>query len=396
MAGAPNAMEPSSKRSHLTVERRGSGEDRARAANRAKAIVALETAPGKRRKSVVEFEEMTDGMRQASVSGRRRSSLTPLNQLAPAPRSSLAHFTPLDPTILDCGEPLSPPMHVDSPSGVRITFPLTFPSPRAAFPQAPFSPPGERRAAFSDETFSPLLDYPQTPASAPFSPAPPSPTPSSAARSTSSRASFYSLKPRSPRTSEVRDFAPDELNPLASFIRAPSGVDIRFPLVFPSRPSSCRSRLSSASSAYADYDDAQSTLSDDSDDPDDLASVVAEVLERSAATTRLVPSFASPFPPPFLSPATRTITSDSFSKLTFPSMPTLFPEAPTIPARRTSTSSSYRSRDDGGYAGESVATPSTFGAHRSPVGTGFTIMVHDIFAEAFAQAEEQEVVEAAA
>ncbi|GAA6047422.1 hypothetical protein JCM3770_001297 [Rhodotorula araucariae] len=389
---------PLTRPSHLCVHRRASGEDRALAANRAKAIVALETTPGKRRKSVVEFEEMEHDMRHASVSDRRRSSLTPLNHLDAAPRSTLARFTPLDPSVLNDLEPPASRTHVDSPSGVRITFPLTFPSPRTPFLHAPIPAAGQRRTAFSDETFSPPLAGSHSPTSSPSLLAPCSPAPSTAAHSFTSRTSFRSLKPRSPRTSETRDFAPEVLNPPAPFIRSPSGVDVRFPLIFPARSFSSRSQSSLASNTSFDSDDAQSTLDDgDGTDDDDLASVVAEVLERSARTTRLAPSFASPFPPPFLSPATRTITSDSFSKLTFPSMPTLFPEAPTIPARRSSSSSSYRSRDEGAYTGENVGTPSTFGAHRSPVGTGFTVLVHDIFAEAFAQApgEEQEGVKTA-
>ncbi|GAA5833604.1 hypothetical protein JCM9279_001575 [Rhodotorula babjevae] len=362
--------------------RRLSSEDRARLANGARAVVALETAPGKRRKSVVDLDEVTDNLQRASVAGRRRSSLTPLGQPTAGARSSFARLTPLDSTAAsyDPASTSSTLPHVSS--GLSVAFPLVFPSPRSPLPVSPIC---DRRADFFDEVTTPGTDSPSFPRSPSTFASPASPYLASAAASIVSASSYRSFEPRSPRTSEGPDFAPDELEPTLEFLRSPSGVSIRLPLVFPSRPGSVHARSSQASTssrASSVYNAASSRLNDavDEDDEDvagDLAALVADVLERSEATTRAIPTFTSPFPPPFLSPSKRTVTSDSFSKLTFPSMPTLFPEPVTIPStrRRPSAASSY----DGGH----VSTPSTFEPRRSATETGFTVRMHDIFAEAF-------------
>lgn len=382
---------PPQKVDTVRRRRRCSGEERALAANRYKAIVALETATGKRRKSIVDVEDMTEGLEKASVAERRRSSLTPLNRRPTAASRAQLFRTPAhgdDLTDIDVGA--LPP--ADSPGGVRLTFPLTFPSPNFPFPIAVTSPLSERRAAFSDESFSPIWEYPSTPASpsSPITPMSPAPSFGSACRSLSSRSSTYSLAPRSPRVSIASDCTAETSLPLKGTIRSPSGVNMPYPLVFPSRPTSIRSTnsLASLSSLDAfhncedDGDDGEESLASDDEDDEDLTSVVAEVLERSAAATRVVPSFASPFPPPFLSNSRRTYTADSFSKLTFPAMPTLFPDAVgSVPSRRLSAASSYRGSTD---HHDGMATPSTVELRRSPLETGMTIVEGNVFAEAFA------------
>ncbi|GJN90703.1 hypothetical protein Rhopal_003717-T1 [Rhodotorula paludigena] len=288
---------PPKKVETVRRRRRGSGEERALAANRYKAIVALETATGKRRKSIVDVEDMTEGLEKASVAERRRSALTPLNRRPTAASRAQLFRTPAPgDDLTDSDFAASPP--ADSPGGVRLTFPLNFPSP--------------------------------------------------------------------------------------------SGVNMPYPLVFPSRPTSIRSTnsLANLSSLDAfhncgdDDDGGEESLASDDEDDEDLTSVVAEVLERSAAATRVVPSFASPFPPPFLSNSRRTYTADSFSKLTFPAMPTLFPNAVgSVPGRRVSAASSYRGSTD---HHDGMATPSTVELRRSPLETGMTIVEGNVFAEAFA------------
>jgi len=365
--------------------RRLSSEDRARLANGARAVVALETTPGKRRKSIVDLDEVTDNLQRASVAGRRRSSLTPLSQPSAGARSSFARFTPLDSTTAPYDAVSTSSTLPRASSGLSAVFPLVFPSPRSPLPVSPVS---DRRADFFDEATTPGAESPGFARSPSTFTSPASPYLASAAASIAS--SYRSFEPRSPRTSEGPDFAPDELEPTLEFLRSPSGVSIRFPLVFPSRPTSVHARSSQASTssrASSVYDEASSRLDeavvehDEEDVAGDLAALVADVLERSEATTRSIPTFTSPFPPPFLSPSKRTVTSDSFSKLTFPSMPTLFPDSVTIPSsgRRSSAASSYH--------GEHVSTPSTFGPRRSATETGFTVKMHDIFAEAFGACE---------
>ncbi|GAA5941183.1 hypothetical protein JCM3775_006643 [Rhodotorula graminis] len=370
--------------------RRLSSEDRARLANGARAIVALATTPGKRRKSVVDLEAVTDGMQRASVAGRRRSSLTPLGQPSVGARSSFARLTPLDSTAASPDASTTASTLPRLLSGLSATFPLVFPSPRSPLPVSPVS---DRRTAFFDEVATPGTDSSSFPRSPSTFASPVSPYLASAAASIASSSSYRSFEPRSPRTADGPDFAPDELEPTLEFLRSPSGVNIRFPLVFPSRPTSVHTRSSAASTssrASSAYDEASTlnaprTVEQDEDDgADGLVALVADVLERSEATTRTIPSFTSPFPPPFLSPSKRTVTADSFSKLTFPSMPTLFPDSVTIPSssarRRPSAASSYH--------GEHVSTPSTFGPRRSATETGFTVKMHDIFAEAFGACQQ--------
>ncbi|GAA5895356.1 hypothetical protein JCM8208_005988 [Rhodotorula glutinis] len=396
---SPFDTEPNKKLSSSPEDRRAgmgrrlSSEDRARLANGARAIVALETAPGKRRKSIVDLEEVTDSMQRASVAARRRSSLTPLGQPSVGARSSFARLTPLDSTTSSSAAPVTTTTTLPRvSSGVSAAFPLVFSSPRSPLPVSPIS---DRRADFFDEAPTPGSDSSGFPRSPSTFASPASPFLASAAASIASSSSYRSLEPRSPRTAEGPDFAPDEIEPTLEFLRSPSGVNIRFPLVFPSRPTSLHARSSQASTSSRTssvYDDASSKLDDavvEDDEEDvtgDLATLVADVLERSEATTRTVPTFTSPFPPPFLSPSKRTITADSFSKLTFPSMPTLFPDSVTIPSsstrRRPSAASSYH--------GEHVSTPSTFGPRRSATETGFTVKMHDIFAEAFGACEPGE------
>ncbi|TNY24682.1 hypothetical protein DMC30DRAFT_2085 [Rhodotorula diobovata] len=375
---APTTSPTSEERLRPTCGRRLSSEERARLANGSRtAVVALETTPGKRRKSVVDLEEVTDGLQRASVTGRRRSSLTPLGQASAGPRSSFA-FTPLDDSLARPEYSSPRPSRFDTSGTLPIDFEDPFPSPRSPVSA---SLTRERPCAFFDEVLTPGLASPTAPSSSSIVSSPSLPHLKSATASIWSQSSFRSLEPRSPRTAEGPTFAPDELATEPAFIRSPSGIQIRVPLVFPSRPTSLRSRSSRLSSvdtrATSLVDDEDG---DDKDETDELVAVVAKVLARSEAATRTIPSFPSPFPPAFLSPTRRTVTADSFSKLTFPSMPTLFPDSVTVPTerRRPSVASSYH--------GDHVSTPSTFGPRRSVTETGFTLRMHDVFAEAFGAA----------
>ncbi|GAA6001415.1 hypothetical protein JCM10207_006655 [Rhodosporidiobolus poonsookiae] len=360
--------------------RRLSGEARAIAANRSKAILSLEVAPGKRRKSVVDLEEATDNLRNTTL-GRRRSSLTPIQPLAAGPRGSLSHFVP---THADVTEVQSPPLpsHRKTASGVRLTYPLPFPStPRSPPLNAVTSPLLERRSAFADECCSPNLT----------SPAPPS---CSSPRESSPRASTSSLysvstptsrTPRSPRAFIFRDLE-DDVDCAPSWrghSRTASGVRLSFPLAFPSRPSRPVSLVDDGAASPTEDDEAH-----DFSDEEDAAVEETEDAPVFPFMRRCPPpklSSASPFPPPFLSSTSRTNARESFSNFVFPSMPTLFAKTPdALPgrSRRISNTSSYES---GGH-GETVKTPSTLELHaKTPLGTGFSLYGGDPFAEAFAQ-----------
>ncbi|GAA5895954.1 hypothetical protein JCM6882_005570 [Rhodosporidiobolus microsporus] len=371
--------------------RRLSSEARAIAANRVKsAILSVDTAPGKRRKSVVDLEEATEGVK--NLSARRRSSLTPIQPLSAAPRASLVQYTPANPDLLENSPRPSTSGHIRAPSGVRIGFPLTFPSP------VPGSPLAERRAAFSDDVASPIISSPDPPAR-PFSYARPSSPTTSIATSGSVRSSTYTLTPRSPHAMSPRDLAPELSEGPRGHRRTPSGVPISWPPVFPSRPSSMAfSTTSVDDEEKAEEDDAEEELAAGSPSDDEEEDLAEEKEEIPISLRPTPPSFirrvppptlasASPFPPPFLSPSTRTASDDSFRNFSFPSMPTLFPRTPTaLPpstVRRISTCSSYES----GQGSDAIKTPSTLEWHaHTPLGTGQTIYEGNPFAEAFGQA----------
>ncbi|GAA5870070.1 hypothetical protein JCM8547_001453 [Rhodosporidiobolus lusitaniae] len=407
--------------------RRGSAELRAVAANRMKAgVVAVETAPGKRRKSVVDLEEATEGVR--TLSARRRSSLSPIQPLSgtrrrssvspvqglpstsrrrssitpghslstPARRPSQLHFAPMNNDLVENDSPRpevpAVPEQIHTASGVPIRFPLAFPSPSPASPpvdsfELPTSPLFERRAAFSDEVLSPILSSSPPPSSRTFSSA--SPTPSS----------WTSRAPSSWRSSTFQPRSPHALPPLAlspvpaaeesprSF-ESPSGVKMTWPPVFPSRPSR------PTSMASIDFDCEAAAVGAASDlEEEQVEAVEIPILFRKPALPTLIRRFppptlssASPFPPPFLS--TREPSRESFSNFVFPSMPTLFNKTPTaLPAwRRMSTASSYESAREGSES-ELVKTPSTFELPaRSPLATGVSTYHGDVFAEAFSRA----------
>lgn len=384
-------------RSTYGMRRQHSSEGRAVAANRMKAgIIAVETAPGKRRKSVVELEEATEGMR--TLAARRRSSLSPIQPLStPSRRPSALQFVPVHGDLL---EDRAPPLravptrsHLRTTSGVPISFPLAFPSPSPRSPTpTPSSPVIERRTAFSDESRSPTFSSPPPVQFSPSSPStyPNSPTPSAAP---SCRSSTSCLVPRSPRIGSTRELSPDGLEEdcaRSAQLRSPTGVPCRWPPVFParSRPTSM------VSNSTLDIQLGESEDESESDDDEEEQIVYRQPapflvhrrlppLSLPSLTRRLPPptlSSASPFPPPF--PATLPASSaDSFSNFVFPSMPTLFVKTPSaLPSRRTSNCSSYES-DTG------AQTPSTLEFQaRTPLGTGQSLYSSDVFADAFGRA----------
>ncbi|BGP16442.1 hypothetical protein JCM10213v2_004444 [Rhodosporidiobolus nylandii] len=328
----PSDSMPLPPPTNLSSLRRLSSEGRAIAANRAKtAVVAVETTPGKRRKSVVDLEEATEGVR--TLSARRRSSLSPIQPVAGGRRPSCSHFTPCVPNLPESAA--GSPSPVMAPSGVEITFPLTFPSVRSPVLATPASPLSER-AAFTDEFATPTIPSPppSTPASPRSTPAsPPPPT---------CRSSATSLSARSPHAFFHLDLVPED-QPSSrerGHIRTPSGVRVNFPLVF---PSPARRASSVVKDVYSDLDEAYNS---------------DEAVEDAA---------------------------DSFTNFSFPRLPTLFPATPApIPlVRRVSTSSSFHSP----RSPDAVATPSTFELQAgTPLCTGFSMGGNNPFAEAFGRA----------
>ncbi|GAA6028166.1 hypothetical protein JCM8097_006893 [Rhodosporidiobolus ruineniae] len=370
-----------SKPAFVGLERRFSSENRAIAANRAKAIVAIETTPGKRRKSVVDLEEATEGMR--TLSARRRSSLTPIQPLSSARRPS---FVPVNSKLAEDEPQPVVVQEIRSPAGVPIKLPLPFPSARSPLLEDPTSPIMERRAAFSDEPASPILSSPPPPQS--FASFASASSPSTSTFPSSSYRSSRTFTPRSPHAGHLagdEDEGDDEeRREKRGHVRTPSGVLINWPPVFPGRPSRPTSMASIDAELEAEEEEYQDEEEEDEGaEVDDIPLFRQPTLNFFRRAPPPTISSASPFPPPFLAPSTRGVSRDSFSNFAFPSMPTLFAQTPpAIPpsaARRTSTSSSYKSCG-------SVQTPSTFELHGcTPLATGHSFFGggENPFSEAF-------------
>ncbi|GAA5975385.1 hypothetical protein JCM11641_004249 [Rhodosporidiobolus odoratus] len=82
------------------LSRRLSSEIRAAVANEYKtAVAAMEVSPGKRRKSVLDVEDATEGMRH--LAARRRSSLTPIQLSVATRRAPVTRFTPPQDDVAD-------------------------------------------------------------------------------------------------------------------------------------------------------------------------------------------------------------------------------------------------------------------------------------------------------
>ncbi|GAA5880358.1 hypothetical protein JCM16303_003912 [Sporobolomyces ruberrimus] len=333
--------------------RRHSAELRAAAANRFKHECTADRY-GKRRKSFAEVEVVvTDRVRSTRLSSikaeRRRSSASRRRRSSALPRHSLS----LQPGIRRSISPTDSPL--PSPTSPTI-------SPSV------FSPVPDRRCAFSDEF--PL----------PSSPPPLSPEdPLSSSSAFSSQLSLATtglsmtsrLRPRSPQ--QFTFFDDPSPTPRSTsqpdYLESPSGVRMRFPLVFPSAPPRCSNPRSSATTlAELDYDD-----------------LITPTEGAGEFFSKSYPDQRSSSPPS--SPALHGTEPSVTSSRPFPMLQLDFATLlnSVDPARRFSTSSSYHHPSPDHL----VLTPSTIGFFRTPHPTSRSCYgATDVFADAFAGALE--------
>ena len=232
----------------------------------------------------------------------------------------------------------------------------------------PFSPIiAERRPAFSDEPISPISD-------STFSTLP-SPTFSTAFSTISTSSNRTArLRPRSPQTASFTDpmsfHHESQRRPDAS-IESPSGVRIRFPLIFPSRPPPSPRPPQSFLFDH-DHVDETPTPSDD-----ELTTPTAIDHDYFTDLPPALPpklEVCSPFPPPLESHlSARPIPQPQLRlDLSFIGSPSA--------QRKFSNSSSYRPSPPDQFVG----TPGTIALFRTGTHTSTSTYASNVFSEAFA------------
>ncbi|PRQ71318.1 hypothetical protein AAT19DRAFT_10176 [Rhodotorula toruloides] len=187
------------------------------------------------------------------------------------------------------------------------------------------------------------------------------------------------LKPRSPRAFRPHDPLFDDECAQKAVIRSPSGIDMRFPLVFPSRSSPSIRMHSTTSIPPGGTDSTYSSTVD---------SVVEDEDEEPSPTPRSTrppkPFFASPFPPPCVSLAQGRQALDTQASLSTYRHASSHAQQ-SSPARRPSVaSSSFASSSDDGRRSSLYSSPDTFGLRNSPFPTAVTIVLGNPFSAAFA------------
>lgn len=311
---------------------------------------------------MVDIDSMTDAVRSTRLSSikaeRRRSS-------AHRRRESASGTTPRQ--SVSCGS--QGLTAIDNLSSNSHFAQLPLPESPKLSP-LPFSPITERRAAFSDESLSPI-------SSLSFSTLP-SPT-FSTAFSTVSKSSTRTtrLQPRSPQTPSFADGLSGHREPRLKkqddSIQSPSGVRIKFPLVFPSRPPPSPRPPQSPAFDH-DQEDDTPTPSDDEfstptmDSSDYFANLPPPLPPKS--------EFTSPFPPPLVSELSAYPRSRPQPQLR---LDLSFIGSPAA-QRKFSNSSSYRPSPPDHLVG----TPGTIALFRTGTHTSTSTYASNVFSEAFA------------
>lgn len=318
------------------------------------------------------------GLENATLAPRRRPSLGPLQPLATTPFRPAVDDFDFAPTA-QCDRTASKsasPLSKDQPFLATHAY--------KAFPSSPtmpsISPSTTGCSRFSDEPVSPYFDAlqtprtPQSPASSPIS------SPVSLASATFATASPHrdphmSLEPRSPRAFRPHDPLFGDECAQQTVIRSPSGIDIRFPLVFPSRRSPSTRTKPTASIPSGD------TTSTFSSTVDSLAEDEAgDPLPTSRVPK---PFFASPFPPPCVSLAPWRQVLDTKASLS-PCHASSHARQSSPSRPQSVASSSFASSSDDGRRSSLYSSPDTFGLRNSPLPTTVTIVLDDPFSAAFA------------
>ncbi|GAA6059028.1 hypothetical protein JCM10212_001253 [Sporobolomyces blumeae] len=357
--------------------RRESAELRAFAANQIR-FVTFEDGHGKRRKSVIEVEwDPIDAgsNRRCSLKGERRRS-------SACQRRRQSSLTPIQTTL--------PPKQEPAP---RMLSPVS-----PDLPSSPFSPtlsdhfpvPAvERRDAFCDESpVSPLLS--PISASGFSSVSSPNQSPAPSFSSTFSTTSAR-LHPRSPRTFSFSDVDPDETVSRSrrgsTRIQSPSGVRIKYPLVFPS------AALKRASVAVTQVDVAGSSGAPIEATEREAPSKLVEEASgtgRTCETPLASPSIdarrarlrlPSPFPPPLISMPPAPASFHRSADADFTCDPPC-DSSGLGRLRQDSLASSYHSSPHE----HPVGTPNTLCFARTPLQTSTSNHMVNVFAESFGDA----------